>query len=378
MKVALNTFALSGRLGMAGVGRYIAGLTKGLACVPHHAQIDLLCNRDNASLLAEGAGHKRLTGALTERRSTRVAWEHSVLSVLLGAGRYDVYHAPTFVLPLITPVPAVVSIMDTTWFTHGMQHTRLKRLYFRTLIPYSVRRSARVIAISHATKADIVRLLQIPAEKVIVTHLAVDTEIFRVPTDRARLAEWLTRLGLAPGYILYVGKLEPRKNLVRLVEAFAQVRSALGGCKLVLCGGKGWGYDEVFATVERLDLKDDVVFTGYIADEYLPLVYGGADVFIYPSLYEGFGIPLLEAMACGVPVITSSISSMPEVVGDAGVVIDPYSIEAIGAALVDMLRDNGMREELRARGLQRVQHFTWERMARETLQVYKQCAAAHA
>jgi glycosyltransferase involved in cell wall biosynthesis len=263
--------------------------------------------------------------------------------------------------------------MDMTWFTHAEKHTFIKRLYFRAFIPNSVRRSTRVIAISQSTKADIVGLLGIPSDKIVVTYIGVDHKFFRVQRNRTQLEDSLKDFGLNPGYILYVGKLEPRKNLVRLIRAYDQSKNTIGKRKLVLCGSKGWGYTEIYSIVERLGLRDQVIFTGYVPDKSLPIIYNGADVFVYPSLYEGFGIPVLEAMACGVPAITSNLSSLPEVVGNAGVLVDPYSTDAIGEALIDLLRHDDRRSELSELGLYRAKEFTWERMARETLRVYQQC-----
>ena len=175
-------------------------------------------------------------------------------------------------------------------------------------------------------------------------------------------------------FVLHLGTLEPRKNLARLVEAFARARQQLPECddlKLVLAGGKGWDYDDIFATVERLGLQEHVLFPGYVADADLPWFYRAATVFAYPSLLEGFGLPVLEAMACGTPVITSAVSSLPEVAGDAALLVDPMSVDALADALVRVLSDAALAGKMRRKGLLQAGRFSWQRTAAETVAVYR-------
>ncbi len=188
-----------------------------------------------------------------------------------------------------------------------------------------------MLADSAATKADLVRAYGVAADKVHVVHLGRDARLARVD-DPAALAEVRGRYGVAPRYLLYVGTLQPRKNLGRVVDAFAHIAGApaAAGVQLVLAGKQGWLYDDLYAQVNRLGLAGRVAFPGYIADDDLPALLSGALAFVYPSLYEGFGIPVLEAGACGVPVITSNTSSLPEVAGDAAILVDPHDVDAIG------------------------------------------------
>jgi glycosyltransferase involved in cell wall biosynthesis len=199
-------------------------------------------------------------------------------------------------------------------------------------------------------------------------------------TEAAALADLRRRRGLPEHMILYVGTLEPRKNLVTLLEAYARCRGETSPESpwppLVLAGGKGWGYEAIFAAVERLGLSEAVLLPGFVPHGELPLWYSAADIFVYPSLYEGFGLPVLEALACGTPVITSNVSSLPEVAGEAGLLVDPTDAEALAEALRQVWRDADLRQEMRTRGLAQAARFSLAALARQTMTVYQEAAAA--
>jgi glycosyltransferase involved in cell wall biosynthesis len=191
----------------------------------------------------------------------------------------------------------------------------------------------------------------------------------------AEVAPILREYGVEPPYILYVGALESRKNLPRLLEAYARLRAWSPQWRLVIVGARKWKFSPIFDTVQRLALEGHVTFTGYVADEHLPALFTGADLFAFPSLYEGFGLPVLEAMACGAPVVTSNTSSLPEVAGDAALLVDPYDVEQIAQAMWLVLSQPALAAQLRAKGLARAAQFTWERTARETIAVYERVLA---
>jgi len=263
-----------------------------------------------------------------------------------------------------------MTIYDLTFMLLPGFHTRETQSFSKAIRRY-VERSDCIIAISEQTKRDIVEHLGIPADRIRVTLLAAD-ERYRVIDDRGVIEPVLTKYGIASEYILYAGTLEPRKNVPALVRAFhALKRERHIPHRLVLAGKKGWLYDEIFAEVSTLGLDADVIFTGYVPDEDLPLLYNGASLFVYPSLYEGFGLPPLEAMACGCPVITSDISSLPEVVGDAGVMINPRSCDDLAGAIARVLEDSNLAGIMRAKGLARAATFSWDRCARETVAIYR-------
>jgi glycosyltransferase involved in cell wall biosynthesis len=240
------------------------------------------------------------------------------------------------------------------------------------LVPFSLRHAARVIAISEHSRQEIMRRYRLPANRVAVTYLAA-AEQFRPVTDRAALARVRARYGLAECYVLALGNLQPRKNLVRLVDAYVQLRGQ-GHCadvQLVLGGQAQWRESELYVRVRQSGFTSSICFPGYVDDADLPALYSGALAFVYPSLYEGFGLPPLEAMACGTPVICSNAASLPEVVGDAALTCDPRDTESLAAALAQMIAQAALREELRARGLRRAAQFSWRRCAEETLAVYR-------
>ncbi len=262
----------------------------------------------------------------------RVAWEHTLLPLAIRRSRADLLHGPTFVTPTLSTTPSVITIHDMTWFTHPAEHVAAKVRYYQTLIPLAVRRARKVIAITESTRRDILRILRVPASKVETVYYGVDP-IFRPIEDETTLARACERLQICRPFLLFVGMLEPRKNLVRIIEAYSALCQS--GCEheLVMAGPQGWGYAEAAERVQQLGLRARVRFTGPVPHEELPALFSAADAFVYPSLYEGFGLPPLEAMACGTPVISSNVSSLPEVVGDAGLLIDPLDTNALAEAM---------------------------------------------
>jgi len=355
---------------MAGSGRYILGLAQGLSSINHSHEIYLLCNKDNMGLLSFNKHKKVCCGKLTQIRPTRLFWEQSLLPLYLGRLKIDVLHSPVFVSPLFLSCFSVVTIFDTTLFSFPKQHTIIKRLYFTKFIPHTVKKAARIITISESSKKDIVNILKVKPERVIVTYMGVDHKVFYPTSGASQKIE--RKYGIASPFILYVGKIEPRKNLASLVKAYHRIRSHYRSWKLVIAGSKGWGFQEVFATVAKLGLESEVLFTGYVPEEDLPCLYSAAELFVYPSSYEGFGIPLLEAMACGTPVITSNISSLPEVVGDAGILVNPTDIDELAFAIQSVLNSESLQKDMKFKGLKRAKLFTWEETARRTLQVYEE------
>jgi glycosyltransferase involved in cell wall biosynthesis len=269
--------------------------------------------------------------------------------------------------PLFAHCPVVVTIHDLSFIRFPTLFRAANRLYLSVLTRLSARRAQRLIAVSIQTAKETTRLLGVPPERIDVVYHGVDPVFHPLPADE--IAAFRQRRGLPERYVLFVGTLEPRKNLVRLVEAFARIRE--NQVKLVLAGGKGWLYDELFETVETLDLQEDVIFPGYVTTEELPLLYNAATIFCYPSVYEGFGFPVLEAQACGTPVLTSNISSLPEAAGDGALLVDPYDVDALAAGLHRLLHDESLRHQLQESGLAHAGRFSWMDTARETARVYR-------
>jgi glycosyltransferase involved in cell wall biosynthesis len=237
------------------------------------------------------------------------------------------------------------------------------------MMPRFLRAADAVIAVSECTKRDAIRFYRIPEEKITVIYEGVNPR-FR-PASPEAIAAVRARYGLPERFILYVGTIEPRKNLTTLLEAFHHLLATYD-LRLVIVGKKGWLYERFFRRLRELGLENRVLFTGYVPDEDLPAIYSAADLFVFPSLYEGFGLPVLEAMACGTPVICSNTSSLPEVAGDAALLVDPTDARALTGAMEQVLTNERLWATLRAKGMERARGFTWEKAAYRTWEVYQQ------
>ena len=369
--VALNAHLLSGRdsYRSAGVHHYILHLLRHLGDIKNGMRFTALLGADApapTSSLDLLRSHRD-----TSKPSTRILWEQLTQPRVLRDIEADVAHGPVFVGPLVAPCPVVTTIHDLSFMRFPHLFPPARRLYLTLMTQLSARRAQRLIAVSQHTASESVALLGIPREKITVVYHGVDA-VFR-PLPAAKVAAFRQRRGLPERMLLFVGTLEPRKNVIRLIEAFARIYE--GESKLAVAGGKGWLYDDLFAKVEELDLGDAVIFPGYVPNEELPLWYNAAAAFAYPSLYEGFGMPVTEAQACGTPVVTSTTSSLPEAAGEAALLVDPRDVEAMAAALKRVLSDEALRNRLKERGLTHARTFSWSRTARETAQVYRQAVA---
>ena len=316
--------------------------------------------------------HVQLSRLPTHRPWARIVWEQVAQPGIVSRMGVDLVHEPAFVGPLASACPFVVTIHDLSFLFYPQGFRTLNRLYLKLFTRWSVQRARRIIAVSESTKRDLAQQYGISPARIDVVYNGVDSS-FR-PLPAAEVAAFKAERGLPERFILFVGTLEPRKNVVRLIEAYA--RLAEDRPPLMLVGGKGWLYDEIFALVEALNLADQVRFVGYVPAQDLPLWYNAADLFVYPSLYEGFGLPPLEAMACGTPVITSTASSLPEVVGQAGLLVDPTDAEALTAAMEQVLASTGMQEKMRMAGLAQARSFSWQETACRTVASYRQALAA--
>jgi len=311
-------------------------------------------------------------------------WTHLRLSLEMMRHPPDLLFVPAHVLPIVHPPASVVTVHDLGYLYFPHAHRPLDRLYLDLSTRHNARAASHLISDSQATKRDLVERYGVDPAKIAVVYPGYDAAAFRPVRDRAAIEAVKARYGIADEYILSVGTLQPRKNLVRLIEAFASMRvgkyasgrvdANLPTCKLanlqlVIAGKRGWLYEEIFTKVHQLGLEGKVIFTGYVAEGDLPALLSGASLFALPSLYEGFGLPVLEAMACGVPVICSNVSSLPEVAGEATVLFDPLDVEGMAAAMERVLSDEELRAKLRARGFERARRFSWENCARETLAV---------
>jgi glycosyltransferase involved in cell wall biosynthesis len=314
------------------------------------------------------AGIRRRVSRLpTHRPWVRILWEQALQPWAVRKARVDLLHSPAHVGPLVSDCPFVVTVHDLSFLLFPKNFRRLNRSYLQTLTRLSVHRAQRIITVSESTKRDVVQQYGISPAKIDTIYNGVDPSFRPLPHDQVR--EFRRTMGLPERFLLFVGTLEPRKNVVRLIEAYA--RLSKGRPPLMLIGGKGWLYEEIFGRVEALGLTGEVRFVGYVPSDALPLWYNAAELFVYPSVYEGFGLPPLEAMACGTPVITSPASSLPEVVGPAGLLVDPTDPEALAEAMEQLLTARDLQEQMRAAGLAQAQVFSWEKTARRTADSYR-------
>lgn len=306
----------------------------------------------------------------------RRAWSHGRLSLEMLLHAPDVLFVPAHALPIVPAPRSVVTIHDLGFLHHPEAHTRIQRLYYRLFTRLSARRATEIIAISEATKRDLQRFYGTPADKINVIYHGVHPR-FKPIEDRAQIDAVLQRYAIRAPYLLFVSTIQPRKNVTRLIEAFAQARTRLGTAsdlRLVLAGRRGWLTEQIERRAGELGIAEAVQFVGYVADADLPALLNGALAYVVPSLYEGFGMTVLEAQACGTPVLASNISSLPEVVGDAGLLVDPRDVAAIAEGIERLASDAVLRNDLSARGLRHAAGWTWQRTARETLTVLERAA----
>jgi glycosyltransferase involved in cell wall biosynthesis len=297
------------------------------------------------------------------------------LSAELRKNPVDVLHVQ-FTAPPFCPCPVVVSIHDLSFEHLPQTFNRRSRTQLRLTVRHSARRAARILSLSEHTRRDIIESYGISPQRVTAIPIAAPDH-FGPITDSRELQRVRHNYGIDGDYILSVGSIQPRKNLARLVRAYASLRresSADKLPKLVLVGKCAWLYDETLRVLDETNIKDAVVLTGYVPEKDLPALYSGALCFVYPSYFEGFGLPPLEAMKCGAAVIVGNQTSLPEVVGDAALAVDPFDVDAIAGAIKRLVNNSALRGELRVRGLERARAFNWQETARKTLAVYKEVA----
>lgn len=305
----------------------------------------------------------------------RIVWEQTILPFQTREHRIDAMFYPDHTAPLLQKsCPVIITIHDVAFFAYPHTFPQLRRMYKSLAVRRSVERADAIVVVSEATKRECLKYLGVDESKLHVIPNGLDPH-FTVITDTAKLQEARRKYTLPERYILFVGTLEPRKNLTGLIQAFARLPD---GFQLVIVGARGWLYNDLFRLVKALDLGDRVHFLGYVPVKDLVYLYNLAELFVYPSLYEGFGFPPLEAMACGVPVIASETSSLPEVVGDAGVLVDPGDPDMLTTVMHEFLTHPEMRQEYRRRGLERAKLFSWHKTAARVLELCRAVARRNA
>lgn len=367
MHFAVNGHLLSpvGGYRQAGVSRYIEQLLRRLLPAAPADQWTVYLPQGVAKDYAQLPNTRLRASRLpTTHPIGRIIWEQCVAPATLLRDRPAVLFCPLNVVPFLAPCPTVVCVHDLAFLRFPELRRPAKRRYLAALTRLSVHRAAHVLTVSEFTRREVIELLGVAPEKVTAIPNGADERIG--PVAPGVVDEFRKAKELPEQFLLFLSTLEPRKNLATLLRAYARRREAIG-MPLIVAGGKGWLYEPIFELVKELDLGDAVRFVGFVPGDELGLWYNAATAFVYPSLYEGFGLPPLEAMQCGTPVVTSHAASLPEVVGDAALLVEPMSVEDWSEALVRVATDSALRDDLRERGLRQARQFTWERAASGTL-----------
>lgn len=371
IRIGLDTTAVPAH--PVGVGRYIVWLARALAeLIKPPYELVLFAQPHTRSLIGEFENesiHWEMVGPFGV--PARLLWEQVGLPQRVKKLDLALLHSPHYTRPLWLSCRSVVTIHDMTFFLMPQMHTRTKRFFFSRMIRYSISAADALLTISHNSLQDAISLFGDPVvAKMAVTTLGVDAS-FRPIEDQERREVVRRRYQLPEQFIVYVGTLEPRKNLPMLLRAYAQSRKAGVQTPLVLVGRRGWMDSEIFELLDQLELRPYVHLTGYVDKDDLPVVYNLAMLSVYPTLYEGFGLPALEALACGSPLITSAVSSLPEVVGNAGILLPPGNEDALAKELTALVGDHARRKALSQAGPLQAASFTWENTALQTLKVYR-------
>jgi glycosyltransferase involved in cell wall biosynthesis len=357
-----------------GIGTYIRNLLRHLARIDRDSEYVLLCQEPDLGVAAQLGPNFRAVLEPSPNYSFR---EQFHVPWVLRRERPDVFHAPHYVLPPLTRGRTVVTIHDCIHLMFPQYlPSRAAYVYARASMWSAARQAHRILTVSEASKRDIIHFFSVPPEKVVVVYNAIEERFAATPSEEAieRVRE---RYQLNHRFVLYVGNIKPHKNLVRLIEAFARLRTRDDDeLKLLIIGDEISKLPALRRAVHSHKLHKHVRFLGYLGDETLAILYRLASVFVFPSLYEGFGLPPIEAMASGTPVVTSNVSSLPEVTGDAAVLVDPYNVDSIVEGIARVLADPALAAELRRKGIARARDFSWARSVARTCEVYREICAA--
>ncbi len=366
-RLGINAHLLSGEAGYrrAGIHQYIAQVLRHLPW--EEGEPTYVVFTQQKDLFDDLPGITAVSSRLpTENRLFRILWEQLIWPWQLRQHRVSLLHSMAFVTPLFSSCPAIITVYDLSFYHFPERFPALQRWYLSSQTRRSCQRARRIITISESSRQDVHHFFGVPLSQIDVVVPGVDAAYRPLPPDEVGAFRQKQGLGR---FVLHVGTLQPRKNIPVLLEAFA--RQDDSELKLVLVGGKGWLYDEIFQQVQALGLTERVVFTGYVPDDELPLWYNAAELLVFPSIYEGFGLPVVEAMACSTPVIASNSSSIPEAVGDAGLLFAPDDVETLAKQMTAVLTNPLLKDKLRQQGLVHAQTFSWERAGAETAAVYQ-------
>jgi glycosyltransferase involved in cell wall biosynthesis len=373
MNIAIDVRTINNK--QSGVGFYARYLVEALGKIDKKNPYFLITNNQKEESSRNFVANYQLlpTWFSNENHVLGDLWENFFLPFRLIWNQIDIFHGPAFLIPfLYVHKAAVVTVHDLVAYSYPHTIPIKYKYYMKMLIRAATMRADKIIVDSYSVKNELMERLRVPEDKIRVVPLGVSSN-YHMVNDRNRINSVREKYGIKRDYIMQVGNIEPRKNLPRLFEAFKLLKEKTNNSyQLVNVGKQGWLYKEIFEMINRYGLQEDIIFTKYVNEEDLVLLYNGAELFVYPSLYEGFGLPILEAMSCGTPVITSTVSSMPEVAGKAALLVDPLNSEEIAWTIYTVLTDTELKNRLRSSGLDRATHFSWEKTAQQTLEVYQE------
>lgn len=366
--IGINAHLLANSFGYrrAGIHHYISQLLTHLPLSSDELRYTVFTN-DQSSLSLNQSLQIVTSRWPTSGRLVRIFWEQLVWPLAAARLQVDLLHSLAFVSPILHGRDTIVTVYDLSFLHFPERFPRLQRAYLSSQTRRSCRQARRVVTISESGRQDVHKLLGVPLDRIDVVYPGVDVVFFPRPVEE--IEQFRRRQALLRPYILHVGTLQPRKNIPTLVEAFNRLQSS--ELDLVLAGGKGWLYDDIFARVDELGLKERVRFAGYVTDADLPLWYNGAEMVVLPSIYEGFGMPAAQAMACGTPVIASNISAIPEVTGEAALLFSPHDVTTLCKHMTSVLDDPQITVTMRELGLAQVKKFTWQNAGQKMVQVYQ-------
>jgi len=374
MRIGINIlFLIPGKVGGSEI--YLRNLLENLTMIDRENEYILFTNMENSGTfkISQDNFKEVLCPVRASFRPARVLWEQFILPFQIKKYRIEVLHSPGYTAPLLASCCSIVTIHDMNYFYYPEDFSKLTTFFLKLLVPLAARRSRKIITVSRNSKKDIVQILKIPESKICVIYEAGSSHLSVPIVIENKVREKLKeRCGIDKKFILTVSVSHPHKNLHRLVEAYDILCKRYQiACQLLIVGIKGRAQSGLMNLVKELSLEKRVIFTGWVSNEDLLLLYSEAELFVFPSLFEGFGIPVLEAMAQGTPIVSSNAASLPEVVGDGALLVDPCNIDEIAEAMHRVLTDETLRVALIKRGFKRVSRFSWEKTARETLAVYK-------
>lgn len=367
------------RAAKSGVGQYIHALLDSAVRIAPNDEFIVYCNQANEPNYTYDApnSHTKVWGLSKARRPVRLSYEYAFLPGEIKRSQIDIFHGASNFLPPRKTCPYVVTIHDLSYHVNPERCPPLRRYYWYAMTARTVKMADLIITISENSRRDIIRFFPEAESRIRVVAEAAHSR-FQPLADSRENSE-LTRLDKeleGRPYVLYLGTLEPGKNVARTVMAFDKIADRYPDHLLVLAGDKGWLYEPVFEAIAEAKCADRIRYVGHVSDQEAVALFNFADVFVFPSLYEGFGLPPLEAMACGCPVVTSNRSSIPEVVGDAAIQVNPESVDELAAAISRVLKSADTRAEMKEAGLARAAGFSWEKCARETLEVYREAVTS--